>query len=91
MRFLTLLQADMKSQTNFYCTPARAWTSATAPCQIAWPLASRERVIHLSPVRTAQLQHLNPIDYVMQLARNALATPTSSAALADPLPMQKAA
>ena len=51
---------------------------------------AKTHAILLSHFRTANLQKLNPIDYVMQLSRSALATQTPGAA-ADPLPLRKAA
>ena len=51
---------------------------------------AKTHAILLSHFRTADLQKLNPIDYVMQLSRSALATQTPGAP-ADPLPLRKAA
>ena len=53
-------------------------------------LGAKTHAILLSHFRTAQLQKLNPINYVMQLARSALATEQPCAA-AEPMPLQKAA
>jgi hypothetical protein len=53
-------------------------------------LGAKTHAILLSHFRTAQLQKLNPIDYVMQLAHTALATETPCAA-AELMPLRKAA
>ncbi len=50
---------------------------------------AKAHAVLLSHFRTAQLQQLNPIEYVMQLARDALVTPKSPAA--EPMPLQQAA
>ena len=53
-------------------------------------LGAKTHAILLSLFRTAQLQKLNPIDYVMQLARDALTTQIPRPTV-EPLPLRKAA